>query len=184
MTATTDVPMVGAIVHYVLPNGRCRPALVIEHATALATAEASVRAVAQVVAAQKTLTNLERASVILDRGSGRLSSAFREQAQVAVATFTGQRDALAEVDAQRAALERAQADLETAHAAERAAVGLLDLQVYTNGDADVGQIPEQVTALHAIESVPLAVRRAAVPHDAGKTGPHAPGTWHALTEEA
>jgi hypothetical protein len=188
MTATTNTPMIGEIVHYVLPNGRCRPALVIEHAAALIAADGSVQAVAELVAAQKSLTSAQDAADVAARsvkkGGGVATIDPLEQAQAAVDTLTRQRDALAEIDAQRATLAGTQADLEAAHAAERAAVGLLDLQVFTNGDSDGTQFGERVVALQTQQSVPLAVQRLAVPHDAtARDGHHAPGTWHTLAEE-
>ena len=179
MTATTNTPMIGEIVHYVLPNGRCRPALVIEHASALITADGSVRAVAELVAAQQSLTSAQDAADVAARsvkhGGGVATIDPLEHAQAAVDTLTRQQDALAGT----------QADLEAAHAAERAAVGLLDLQVFTNGDSDGTQFGERVAALQSQQSVPLVVHRLTVPHDAtARNGHHAPGTWHTLTEEA
>ena len=186
MTATTNTPMIGEIVHYVLPNGRCRPALVIEHAAALIAADGSVRAVAELVAAQQSLTSAQDAADLAERsvqhGGGVATIDPSEHA--AVDTRIHHTGALEQTETQRRALERAQVEVEAAHAAERAAVGVLDLQVFTNGDSDGTQFGERVVALQTHQSVPLAVQRLAVPHDAtARNGHHAPGTWHTLAEE-
>jgi len=178
MTIPT-IPKIGETVHYRLASGRCRPALVIEYGAGLRADAQLVTAQSMLKAAQKLLADMERSLLSLNRETGAQTAETLEGATAAVATLTRKRDALAEIGAQQERVEQARQDVTAAQKLLADAVDMLDLQVFTAGDADMNVIRERVTPFHTAEAVPLAALRLAVRHDAS----HAPDTWHLLSEE-
>jgi multidrug efflux pump subunit AcrA (membrane-fusion protein) len=185
--------MIGDLVHFTLPNGRCRPALIVECGAALAATSAREQAEAKLAEASAELDKAQAAltpaaaalkSMVAVGANGKGSVASMvttEQAQAVLSASQAHDGALRFRDEAQAQVEQARSRVNAAKAAQVAAVDVYDLQVFTAGMADATQVEMYQPSVHENAIVQPSVARSAVKHDAKS---HAPGTWHTREEES
>ena len=181
--------MIGDIVQYAVAPGKYRAALIV----GVNAQEAAAQAVVQAASA------LTHAQAALASGQGEATSASKARASVqkqqlaggGVATIEDAHAVIAVIEAERVASEQslaleadvtaAKARAKAAKAAQAACAEAFDLQVFTNGQADMSLFTDRYQPVASANAVLLyTVHRASVAHDAAG----AVGTWRTMAEGA